>query len=347
MTTESRNRHLMWVGTAGVVCAMALLFAFRAFKTRGPDPAFDLKRAGPAAERAWQRIAPRLAEADQEGLRSADRHLDDIRNFFAYHRQNTAAFAEEVLGWKGKWEFVRGQFSGNGGKTHQEYLRSAFERHFFRNQDLEQFMQGMIAAYVSELEGHESAVLVAIRADLSEHDLPVVRSMAVLGSDGTLASAYQQMLADVVPIVSRDLKMTIGREAVTWVGSEIATAVTIRVGAALATRLGISSGILGTGAASTAATFGIGLGVGFLVDAGVDWALKQNGYDPAAEIANQTAAALTRIETLLIDGESGPVSPGESAPSAGLRQEFSRLRALRSQIREMALKKLLVAGSKA
>jgi hypothetical protein len=268
MSFQSRTRLHVLFGTLGIVSAMLLLGLWRSSKStpkRPPDPMADV---------AWQRIAPRLEQADREGIQSGEHHLLNINEFFAQKQQFTTAFAEDVLGWSGKWAFVKGKLTGDDGRSHQEFLRKAFERHIFTNHDLQQLLQSTIAGYVSELDGQESAALVAIRADLSEQDLPSLRSVAAFRSEAAFAEAFKSTLAEVVPIVGRDLNVTVAREIGVWVGSEIATAVTIRTTSALATRLGISSGILGTGAASGVVTFGVGLGVGFVVDAAVDWMMR-------------------------------------------------------------------------
>ena len=178
------------------------------------------------------------------------------------------------------------------------------------------------------------------------------------------------MMDQVIPVVGRDLKITVGREAVVWVGSDIAAMVTVRIGSAVAVRLGISDGILGTGAASGVAMLGVGVVVGFLVDGAVDWTMKKAGYDPAGDIAREVSDTLTRMESLIIDGD--PKAQGnvqklrhlqehdlftfvraecqkgadrlEAGGSLGLRHELNRLRQVRSRLREEALKKLILEG---
>ena len=190
----------------------------------------------------------RLHKAEQNN--TDDAHLQRVKEFFAEKRGRARDFAEDVLGWSGKWAFVKGKMLRDDGKGHQVFLRQAFERHFFTARDLQELMQSVITSHVSDLEGRENALLVAIRADLSEQDLPALRALSALKSDESFQKEYRKMLDQVVPVVSRDLKITIGREAVVWVGSDIAAAVTVRVASAVAVRLGVSSGILGTGAAS-------------------------------------------------------------------------------------------------
>ena len=352
---------LLTLGVLGGMVAVAF------YRSSGPPNAASLD---PAQAQVWEKIAPRLRQADSDSAQAGEQNLQRIKDFFAENQQRTGAFADAVLGWGGKWTFVKGKFFGDDGKGHQEFLRKTFEQHLFTNRDLQKLLQVTVAGYLSELEGQENALLVAIRADMSEQEIPAVRSLAALHSDEAFQDAYRKTLAEVVPVVSRDLKITVGREAAVWVGSEIAAAVTVRIGSAVAVRLGVSGGILGTGAASGVATLGVGLVVGFVVDGAVDWIMRRAGYDPAGQIANQTWATLVRIQDLLIEGDPEAKRMYEklrrqqnedsfsqvreecrqaaerlsAGGSLGLRHEFNRLRELRSNLREVALKQLILNG---
>ena len=324
----------------------------------------------PVRIQAWEKIAPRLQQADKDAAKSGKRHLDRISAYFAEKRLHSRDFAEDALGWGGKWAFIQGKLTGDEGKAHQAHLRIAFERHFFTSRDLQNLLQSVITAYLTELEGHENELLVAIRADLSEQDFPALHGVTALRSDEVFKAEYRKMLEQVVPAVGRDLKITVGREAVVWVGSEIAGAVTVRIASAVAVRLGVSGGILGTGAASGVATLGVGLIVGFIVDGAADWAMRRAGYDPAGKIASEVSSTIGHIEKLLVRGDEGAHSTYEqlrsmqdddpvpfvrnacreaadrieTGGSLGLGRELYRLQQLRSRLRQEALKKLILEG---
>jgi hypothetical protein len=361
LSSRGAKAILLTLGVLGGIMAFAL------FRSSGMPEAVPLD---PAQAQVWDKIAPRLQQADNDGAQAGEQRFQRVRDFFAEKKRRTGGFADAVLGWGGKWAFVKGKLFGDEGKGHQEYLRSVFEEHLFTNDDLQNLLQVIIAGYLSDLEGQENALLVAIRADLCDPESPALQSLAALRSDEAFEAAYKKTLADAVPVVSRDLGITVGREAGVWIGSEIAAAITVRIASAVAVRLGISGGILSTGAASGLTTLGIGLAVGFVVDGAVDWIMKQAGYDPAGQIASQTSATLARIEEMLIEGDpeanrlyeklrrqqsDDPVSWVREecrqaaerlsvGGSLGLRHEFNRLRELRSALREAALKKLILEG---
>jgi hypothetical protein len=334
MVFQARSRVQIVLGTVGIIGAMVLLILLRSAKSTAARP------LDPVAQRAWDKIAPRLRDADQNSIQSVEQQLLRINDFFDQKLLRTSAFAEDALSWSGKWAFIKGKFTGDDGKGHQDFLRQAFERHLFTNDELQKLLQATVAGFLSEFEGQESALLVAIRADLSEQEFPAIRSLSAFQSEEAFSRAYRSTLAEVVPIVTRDMQILVGREFGVWVASEVATAVTIRVGTAVAARLGISGGII---ASSGIATLGTGLAVGLIVDEAVGVLLRQAGYDPAAEIAFQTSGVLQQIETLLIDGDPAAVGPEQNSRDGnrGLRHELNRLREVRRQFREAAIKKLL------
>ena len=355
-------RHMLLV-SLGATAGMALwLWVSSGTVTKAPP-------LDPVRMRAWDKVSSRL-RAQQNSSDPAELQLQRIRDFFADKQQRTRDFADDVLGWSGKWHFVKGKIFRDDGKAHQLFMRQAFERHFFTAGDLQGLMQSVVAAHLSELEGQENALLVAIRADLSEQDLPALRELSAMKSDENFQREYRRLLDQVVPIVSRDMKVTIGREAVVWVASDIAAAVTVRIASAVAVRLGVSGGILGTGAASGVATLGVGVAVGFVVDGAADWIMRQAGYDPSGEIAGKVSVTLTGIEKMLLDGDpearsvyqkllrlqdSDPVffvrdecrraaNSINAGGALGLRHELNRLRQLRTRLCEAALKKLVLEG---
>jgi hypothetical protein len=324
----------------------------------------------PARVQVWEKIAPRLRQAEQRGDEFGERHLQSVKDFFADKRGHANDFADDVLGWGGKWAFLKGKFTADDGKAHQAHLKAAFARHIFTDRDIQERLQEVIASYLGELEGQENALLVEIQADLSEQDLPALRVLAMQEAGESFRGEYQKMVQQIAPVVGRDLKIAVGREAVVWVGSDIAAAVTIRVASAVALRLGVSGGILGTGAASGMATLGVGLVVGFVVDGAVDWIMRRSGYDPSGQIAGELCGTLSRIEGLMIEGD--PEAKGiydklrrlqehdrfsivrekcrhsadliGTSGAMGLRHELLRLRQFRGRLREDALRKLILEG---
>jgi hypothetical protein len=144
----------------------------------------------------------------------------------------------------------------------------------------------------------------------------------------------------------------------------------MEIGASLATELGISGGILGTGAYSGAMTFGVGLVAGILVDMTLDWLIRQAGYDPEGEIAAKVVESLDRVEAIILDGDKktrkqyqdskfystwswssadreaswAQAQSIEASGGLGLTHQLNRINDIRSRLRDETLRSLILEG---
>ena len=335
-------------------------------------PSSPAKPVDPARLRAWEKITPRLRQAEESGAEFGKRQRQHVKDFFAEKNNHARDFGDEVTGWGGKWAYVKGVFTGDDGKAQQAHIKQSFERHIFTDRDIKELLKGVITAYLSELEGQENSLLVEIQADLGEQDMPALRDLLTQQGGAGFRTEFQNMVTQVAPVVGRDVKIGLGREAAVWIGSDIAAAIGIRIASAAAVRLGVSGGILGTGAASSVATFGVGLGVCFVVDAVVDKVMREAGYDPSGQIAKELTVALSRIENLLLEGDQEgkrvyhklrrlqdhdrfefvraeckkSADRMDASGTLGLQHELDRLRQTRCRLREAALKKLILEGAR-
>ncbi len=142
------------------------------------------------------------------------------------------------------------------------------------------------------------------------------------------------MMAAVEKNVRTDLTIDVVRESGSLVAGEVAAVVTLQVVTAVARRLGMSTGILGAGAASSTVTFGVGLGVGMAVDAVADWVIRWY-YNPQGKIAEKVTEALDHMRLLLVQGD---------AHTVGLKAELERLGTSRARMRNIALAHLVRQG---
>lgn len=349
--------------------ALAGMAGFAAFENV-PARRSTRPQYAPARVNAWEKIAPRLRTADLVGVGMASRRRECVRAFFTERKRRTREFGEAVLSLSGKWEFVKSKLPFTDGNGHREFLRQRFEEIVVSGPELQELIQSVVAGYVAELQGIENDLLVQIRADLSDSDLALFETGAMLRTDEAFRKEYARSLEEVAAVVRRDVMIQVGREAVTWVGADIAANITLSLATALAERLGVSAGILGTGAASGAATLGVGVAAGFVLDALLDWVLKACGHDPAGDIAGKVDRALDMFQGLLLDGDQQaartyqtlrrlqnddpfPFVRDECRRAAdamdaggylGLGHELKRLQETRSRLREEALRKLILEG---
>jgi hypothetical protein len=368
------RRHRLRLALAAAACALALAFAALSTVaslspggwTGAPAPA----PTGAAAvrARAWQRTQPLLDEADSQAAAALDRHLASIHAFLAARKPGARAFARQMLGLRGKWEFVKAQVAGGGQEQYALYLDQAFAEHVFAADDLEQAVAAAVKGYLAELDGVEERLLVKLRADLADDQLPGQAVLPALGSDQAFQDHYRELSRRLAGDLATDLAVVAGREAVLWESIPLATDLTLKAGAAVAARLGISGTILSAGAASSWRTLGVGLVVAIVLDAVINRIIQAAGYDAEQQIAERVGQTLDDLGTTITDGspearatleqlqalERDDPDPDVRAASAkavrsieagtqlyGLRRELTNIAAARAALRKETLRRFI------
>ncbi|MGC4004712.1 MAG: hypothetical protein QM811_16980 [Pirellulales bacterium] len=140
-----------------------------------------------------------------------------------------------------------------------------------------------------------------------------------------MRAEYEASIARVIADGRRDLVRSAAGEAVSLIAGEVL--------AQVAVRLGVSAGILGTGAAASPYTLGIGIVVGIIVDQIVgyvwDWAA-----DPRGELSAELNKWFDLIRGGLLEGD---------AEQPGLRVGFYKYSQERAAARKAAVFEMLKA----
>lgn len=322
----------------------------------------------PERRKAWKTVEPHLVETAKATEDAQDPSVKIVRAFFDRQRGNARAFAGDMLSWGGKWAYAKGLIY-NG--SHEHFVQECFRKHLFSSEELSSTIQTSVDRLVNEIQSQENQLLVKIQADLSGSDLAKPQYLPALADPERLRNVYDHMLIQVLPIVSRDMGITVSREMVSFVGGEITSLIVIEIGASLATSLGVSGSVLGVGAGTGIATFGVGLVAAILVDMALDWVIRQQGYDPEGQIADKVISTLNKIESHILDGKPGAKEDYENAKwnarwdirsqrrelatqtaseleesgDLGLRHHLRRLHEVRARLREEALKTLILKGA--
>lgn len=268
-------------------------------------------RYDPIRLAAWEKVAPRIDEAAQGSQGDVERAVAEVRAFFAERRTGARAFASDMLSLGGKWAYVKDYYEPG---SHNRFIEESFVRNVLNPGDLKTVVDSSVSNCVSKLQGRENQLLVDIRADLSDGEMATPDRLPALHNEEAFRGQYEVMLEQVMPIVSRDIGMTVSREVVAFVGSEIAAQIVTEIASTLAVRLGISGGVLSTGAYSGAVTFGIGLVAGLLLDMALDWVIHEAGYDPEGEIAAKVVQTLDRLESTILSGPAAADFPDYPRP---------------------------------
>jgi hypothetical protein len=334
-------------------------------------PAADHKAAPPPVptptvrSRGWGKAEPLLEQADRQAALAIDKHLASIHAFLDERKPGSRAFAERLLSLRGKWELVIAQIGNDS--DYAAFLQEAFEEHVFPMKDLEKAVAMAVRSYLAELDGIDDDLLVRLRADLSDDELPRT-AIPALRSDQAFRNHYHELSQQVAQDLRTDLAVVAARELFLFEASNVATDLTLKAGAAVAARLGISSTILGAGAASTWQTLGVGLVVALVLDAVVNRIIKAAGYDAEERVAERVAQTLSDLGRTITDGDPQARATLEKLkamqrddPDAdvrtacaeavrsieagtqlyGLRREFTTINAARASLRKETLRRLI------
>lgn len=320
--------------------------------------------------RAWDKIAPRLDEADRASEAAVAEKLNDLDGFFRARRAGVPAFAADVLSLSGKWRYVKSKMPTADDDAHLKYLNERFEQYVFPTAELRQSLESVVGGYLSRLAGLESQLLVDVRADLSDSAFAVPGAPQLVPSEAAWRADFARMIDSVAADVARDVGVGASLTTASLVGGEVAAQIAVRVATAVATRLGVSAGVLSAGAASSWATFGIGLVAAVVVDYALEKAVKAAGYDPVERIAARVNAILDQVQSMLVNGDPDAVATYaklstlarddpdatvrdecrraaaaiEQGGGLGLRRELLDLHRLRAAVRREALRRLILEG---
>lgn len=269
---------------------------------------------------ALQKIHSHLDRASARTQQLLDRGFPTLDRLFGDAHAQVMPFAKDCLGWSSKWNLVLDAMPFSEGGRHEAFLKQSFEKRIFSSSQLERAIEQTIREHLVEIRNIESEMLVALRADIT--DLPALESISTLSRE-ELELQFQRALVDAANVVGDDLSTNIQSQLVSLIAGEVL--------AQVAVRLGVSAGILTTGAASGWATFGVGLIAGLIVDQIVariwDW-----WSDPDAELGLQLAGKLVELQELICNGDETVL---------GLRGEFQRLAESRDRARREAIDGIL------
>jgi hypothetical protein len=316
---------------AGIVLSLAIGYSRLADRRPAPPP--DLPLGLPSRARLWDTtVLPRLKATDEAAAAAAARQADAITAFFEERKRHTREFAEAVLSLRGKWNFAVAKLPWADHDRHRRFLRDKFEEILFSPDDLQRAIVSAVQGYLTCAEGLENELLVTLRQDLADSELPGGAPL-LPESQEAFRREYDHMGQAVLPTLNRDLGATAGKGLANLVAGELGAAIALRVTTACATRLGVSAGILGSGAYSATVTLGAGLVAGLVIDRALDAFLRSRGYDPEGDIARSLDDTLDRLCALILDGDAGV---------PGLRRELEILHSTRGRVREAALRNLIL-----
>jgi hypothetical protein len=253
--------------------------------------------------KAWTLAQRRLEEADQACTARVEKSLRRVHEFFAERKRQTRQFGEVVLSLRGKWSWVRSKLPLTDSEQHFRFLREQFEAHVFTPMELTKTIEDAVVDYFDSAQAIDNQLLSQIRTDLRGDEFRQLRAIPVFQDRVFPDDAAQKLLGDVNELVAQDLGVDATKKVGVAVAAVVVERIAERVLFAVATRLGISAGIVSTGAASGAVTFGVGLIAAIIVDLTVDSLMQLAGFDPEEQVAQKINATLDRAYAEIADGD--------------------------------------------
>lgn len=276
---------------------------------------------------AWRIVAPRLEIAQEEALVALTKRTQQVSDFFTERQKHLHDYAERVLSLKSKWELAWSKMPKTDKDGHAKFLQDEFAKIVFSKADLDKAISVATEDYVRDVNAIENALLTKVRADIQ--DFPECAAiLSATNTDELFRARFAATVTQLSQNTQTDLQVGVGQ----LVGSEIAAVIAIQVGKAIATRLGVSAGVLGTGAALGPETLGISILAGIVVDQGISW-IGSWFYDPASEIEAKLMTSLAELSALVVRGDD---------KTRGLVQEFTTLAEQRKIIRDSALQQMIL-----
>ncbi|MCU0721633.1 MAG: hypothetical protein MUC83_18125 [Pirellula sp.] len=319
---------LVLLGTVGFAASILIWVNWPNFDQgyAGPSPttrmgSSQVEESGKQFD--WRAIAnPHLDECTERIEKSIPAHFEPLIDLLNRARNRVPEFSISALSFGSKWRLALDYVPFTDGQKSPTFLKESFQKEVLSSDDLENAIFEVVQNYLEEVGAAESEMLVNIRADLD--DFPSV-TFTEWKNDTALKEKFEQAIAFALETNGNDLQASVGSQLVSLIAGEVLTQVAVR--------MGVSAGIIGAGAASGWATFGVGVVAGVVIDQIVShvWAFVN---DPEKELTHQIQEQIDSLQSLLCNGDD---------QVTGLKQHFLRIGEERSRLRIIAMENLFAS----
>ena len=201
----------------------------------------------------------------------------------------SSEFANAALSWKGKWYSIQPWLPGGNEQSARDFLNELFQSHFFNSSDLQTTLQNEIISTQMIWNALETKFYLEnswlLNSSEAIIDLDESSSFSEASSGQSDPAQIRQHGPNLDGIQNENQSTTL-KSAGRLIASEVTTEIAARVLA----RMGISLGILSTGASSSVYTFGAGAILGLVVDQCYSWI-----QDPEGRLERELKGALERL----------------------------------------------------
>ena len=205
-----------------------------------------------------------LRESNQKASLAISHRTSEFAEFISSRKAGVPSFAKEIVSLNGKWEAIKPYLPFTDDEGHKKYIEEQFQKHIFSAADLGAAIKRAVEGAVKDLEAIENELAVTLRQE-------------ILG---------RSLTPDEAPIASEEFKKAMEHMVATsqWdaaksAGSLMVSEVAAQVGTQVLIRLGVSSGLLASGAVNSWWSFGGAFFIGLIADLVWEWI-----DDPAGDI---------------------------------------------------------------
>jgi hypothetical protein len=216
-----------------------------------------------------------VRSADSKAAAAIDQRSQTFAAFIESGKAGATPFSTAIVSFYGKWRAVKSYLPFVPKDDHRQYVEELFAIHIFQVSDIAAAMRQAIEGSIKDLDGIENELAVALRQEilgrsLAPDEIPIA------------AENFKRAIEQMMKASKFDAEKTVGSLIVSEVAAQLTTQVILR--------LGVSAGILATGAANSWWSLGGGLAAGLIADMVWVWF-----DDPRGDIERELLAALDRL----------------------------------------------------
>lgn len=278
MFTMSAKKPIYVAVVLVATAALALAAVFAYARVMGNRPYFDGTTANPK-QRSTEEIAAackgHIDAAFTEAQQVTATRANEFSNFILSKKKGSRPFAENVTSWYGKWRAAKPYLYFTDGDGHKKYVEELFAAHIFTKEELGGGLQRTIEAAVLDMEAIQNRLAVKLNQEITA-------SQSATVNDSAIAAEFRKSIERIVAASQWDAQKAAGALVVSEVVSTVATQVLIR--------LGVSAGILGTGAANSWWSLGASVVIGVIVDVVWEWI-----DDPTGDVEREVSKAIDSL----------------------------------------------------
>lgn len=210
--------------------------------------------------------------AEQRARAAMARRAGELASYLRSRRAGARPFAEDMVSLNGKWRAVKVWLPFTDKNGHSAYVEERFALHVISPAQLAAAVEQTLKSARSDLEAIENDLAVQLQQELLGRPLTA-------GEAGAARADFNNTLNRLTDAAQRQAAMSAGGLVVAEGAAQIGSQVLVR--------LGVSAGLLAAGASNAWWSLGVGLMVGFVVDAAWDQIT-----DPAGDIEGKTVQGL-------------------------------------------------------